>query len=186
MLKFKEYELIDFSEEYKKLVLDWRNSDHVRKYMFNENLITEKEHNKWFENIKKDDKTMAKLLLFKEKPIGFVNFTDINYKRRKCYWGFYIGEKDAPKGSGLIMGLLALNYIFGEYYLRKLYSKVLSFNDKSINYHKKIGFVEERRLKKHLIKNNNYVDVIEYTLSKEYWEKSKKELGENANRIYHN
>ncbi|MBS4022829.1 MAG: UDP-4-amino-4,6-dideoxy-N-acetyl-beta-L-altrosamine N-acetyltransferase [Dethiobacter sp.] len=179
MRKFKEYKLTDLKEEFKKLILEWRNSDHIRKYMIDENIITEEEHNKWFES-KKTEK-LAKLLLFKEKPIGFVNFSDFDYKHNICYWGFYIGEKNAPKGSGLIMGLLALNYIFEECYLNKLYSKVLSFNDKSINYHKKIGFVEESMLKNHLIKNNNYVDIIEYTLSKENWEKRKKELEENVN-----
>lgn len=184
MRKFKGYKLIDLTEEFKKLILEWRNSDYIRRCMINENIITEEEHNKWFESIKTDNKKIVKILLFKERPIGVVNFSDIDYNRSICYWGFYIGEKNTPKGSGLIMGLLALNYIFEECYLKKLYSKVLSFNDRSINYHKKLGFVEESRLKNHLIKNNNYVDIIEYTLSKEDWEKRKRELEENANPSY--
>ena len=176
MQKIGEYELIDPAEKYKKLILNWRNSDHVRMNMFIEHLITEEEHGKWFENVKKGNKIIAKLLLFKEKPIGFVNFTNIDYQNNKCYWGFYIGEKEAPKGSGKIMALLALDYIFEDFHLRKLCSEVLEFNSKSIKFHQKLRFEEEGRLEKHIFKNNYYVDVIVMALFRENWGRSKEQL----------
>lgn len=186
MQRLKEYELIDVSEKHKKLILNWRNSEHVRLNMFVERVITEEEHNTWFENMKKGNKIIAKLLLLKGKPIGFVNFTDIDHKNNKCYWGFYIGDKEAPKGSGTIMAFLALNYIFEEFSLRKLCAEVLEFNKISINYHKKLGFVEEGRLKKHIFKNNQYIDVIIMALFRENWgiikEQLLKKWRENSDR----
>lgn len=172
----KEYELIDVAEVHKKIILNWRNSDHVRKNMFSEDVITEEVHNKWFENLKKNKHIIAKVLIFNEEPIGFVNFTDIDYESNKCYWGFYIGEKKAPRGSGKILALLALNHIFDQFNLRKLCSQVLEFNNISINYHIKLGFIEEGRLRQHKFKNNQYYDVIQMALFRENWENIKEQL----------
>ncbi|MDO7788275.1 UDP-4-amino-4,6-dideoxy-N-acetyl-beta-L-altrosamine N-acetyltransferase [Desulforamulus aquiferis] len=169
------YKLTNILEKHEKILLSWRNSDHVSKYMFSESVITEEAHHRWFQNLIKGSGIIGKVLLFNEKPIGFVNFSNIEPKHNKCHWGFYIGEGDAPRGSGTIMGLLALSCIFEEYLLRKLCTEVLDFNNISINYHQKLGFVEEGRLKKHIYKNNSFHDVIVMALFNEDWSRNKEQ-----------
>lgn len=164
-----DYALIDFNEKHKELVYHWRNSDHVRKYMFNDYLFTLDDHNLWFDVVQNSNDIIVKILLYTEQPIGFVNFTNIDKANNKCFWGFYIGEQRAPKGSGQIMAFLSLNYIFKELCLRKLCSEILDFNIRGIHYHKKLGFVEEGRLKEHISRNDGYVDVILMALFKENW-----------------
>ena len=111
----KEYELVDLTEKHKDLILYWRNSDHVRKYMFTDRLITPEEHDRWFGRVQYFDATqdkdlrnvliqngiIARILLFQNRPVGFVNFTNIDVRNNKCCWGFYLGERNAPKGSGV-------------------------------------------------------------------------------------
>jgi UDP-4-amino-4,6-dideoxy-N-acetyl-beta-L-altrosamine N-acetyltransferase len=176
MNKFEDYVLSDVSKEHKNMILNWRNAEHVRKNMFNEHVITKEDHDRWFENLEMDKKIIGKILLYKGAPIGFVNFTDLDYKNNKGYWGFYIGERKTPKGSGKVMALLALDYIFEEYKLKKLCSQILEFNEISIRYHLKIGFSEEGRLKQHIFKNNNYYDVIEMALFRKDWAHIRKKL----------
>jgi UDP-4-amino-4,6-dideoxy-N-acetyl-beta-L-altrosamine N-acetyltransferase len=176
----EDYQLIDLTEKYKDYILHWRNSDHVRAYMFTDRLITQEEHDLWFERAKNDNGlingTIAKVLLYQSQPIGFVHFTHLDKEQRRCSWGFYIGEKSVPKGSGQIMAFLSLNTIFEEFHLRKLCSEVLACNDRSLRYHQRLGFVEEGRLKEHLFRKDHYEDVILMALFREQWIARQQEL----------
>ncbi|KUO65183.1 MAG: hypothetical protein APF84_08605 [Gracilibacter sp. BRH_c7a] len=180
MPDLEDYQLIDLSEKYKDHILHWRNSDHVRNSMFTDRLITPEEHNRWFERVTQDkgfsNGIIAKVLLYKNQPIGFMNFTDIDGENSRCSWGFYIGEASAPKGSGQIMAFHSLNYIFGEYHLRKLCAEILDSNVRSLRYHQKLGFVEEGRLKEHVFRQDHYADVIIMALFREQWAARQQEL----------
>ncbi|MET3698888.1 UDP-4-amino-4,6-dideoxy-N-acetyl-beta-L-altrosamine N-acetyltransferase [Bacillus oleivorans] len=178
MNSIEKYQLQDIEEGQLEVVLKWRNSEHIRKYMYSDDYITFEDHVNWFKNIKKDTSKIAKLLMYDGNPIGFVQFTNIDERNSKCYWGFYIGEKNAPPGSGTALGLLALHYIFEEFPIRKLCAEVLDFNTVSLNYHKKFGFIEEGRFIKHVFKNDRYVDVISMALFKDKWSERKQILTE--------
>jgi UDP-4-amino-4,6-dideoxy-N-acetyl-beta-L-altrosamine N-acetyltransferase len=169
MIQIEEFKLIDLEHENLNIVLTWRNSDRVRSVMNSDEIITIEQHNRWFELYKNDSTKIAKLCLYQNKPIGFIQFTNINKKHGTCEWGFYIGEKTAPRGSGTVMGILTLDYLFNVLKMRKLNAYVLEFNLISLNYHKKFGFVEEGRLKKQILKNNQYADLVLLGLFKESW-----------------
>lgn len=176
MQDIESYKLVDISDKHKSIILQWRNSDHIRMNMINSSLITKKEHSKWFKNLHRDKSIIAKVFTHNDEPLGFVNFTDIDYLNSKCEWGFYIGKKNAAKGSGKIMGILALDFLFDSIGIRKLYSSVLDFNNISIHYHKKFGFVEEGRLKKHILRGANYSDIVLMAMFKDNWAANKEQL----------
>ena len=144
--------------------------------MYSDHIISIEDHLTWFQNMKKDNRNNVKLFVYEDRPIGVVNFTNIDQKNCTCYWGFYIGEKNSPPRSGTVLGLLALEYIFEEHFIRKLYAEVLDCNKISINYHKKFGFVEEGRFVEHVLKNNQYMDVISLALFKDKWLDIKQKL----------
>ncbi|CAN7182005.1 UDP-4-amino-4,6-dideoxy-N-acetyl-beta-L-altrosamine N-acetyltransferase [Rossellomorea sp. LjRoot5] len=154
-----EAELIDINEDFLDLVLLWRNQEDIRKVMYHDKLITIEEHRSWFNSINNSEKKITKVFLFKGAPYGVVNITNIDRINQRCEWGFYIGEKNAPRGLGSIMGNLALNYMFKELRLNKICSEVLGFNQASLHFHRKLGFNQEGLLKNHIIKNGKYIDV---------------------------
>ncbi len=184
MLELDKFNLIDVEEENLEILLKWRNSDHIRASMYSDHIISTAEHQRWFKKVKNDESTIAKLFVYEEKPIGFVNFTKIDRKNNTCYWGFYIGEKHRPPHSGTVMGLLALEFIFEKYGIRKVCAEVLDFNTTSINYHKKLGFQEEGRLVKHILKNNCYIDIIAMALFSEHWLDHKEKLQQEVQQKY--
>ncbi|WP_061212748.1 UDP-4-amino-4,6-dideoxy-N-acetyl-beta-L-altrosamine N-acetyltransferase [Syntrophomonas wolfei] len=151
------------------MVLKWRNSNRVRLNMLSTHVITEEEHRSWFFNL---DHNTCRYLVFeyRQRPVGLVNFTEIDQNDNRCSWGFYLGESDVPPGTGLLMGYLSMEYVFSVLNIRKLCSQVLSNNKKSINYHHKLGFKEEGRLLQHHLHNGVYVDVIVLALFKDNWE----------------
>lgn len=176
MINREDFELKPIREQDLKIVLQWRNSKRIKSFMYTDHHITWEEHCRWFENVKKDSQKRVLLLYHKDQPLGLVNFTNLDKENDRCYWGFYIGEETAPKGSGTVMGILALDKIFKEEGLHKVCSEVIHTNSGSFHYHKKLGFETEGRFVDHLWKNNQYLDVIPMALFLDKWEKVRVEL----------
>lgn len=104
MLNQKDYELKPISEQDLKIVRKWRNSKKIKSFMYTDHHITWEEHRRWFENLRKDSQKKVLLLHHKKQPLGLVNFTELDKKNGRCYWGFYIGKKVHPKGLGPLWG----------------------------------------------------------------------------------
>lgn len=180
MADINDYKLENLAQQDLQLVWQWRNADHIRPFMNQDDFIPLEEHYRWFESLEKDARKLVKLCFYKDKPMGLVNFTQIDSKNQTCEWGFYRGDTACPRGSGKVMGILALDYIFKEQSMRKVGAQILDFNWKSRSYHRKLGFAEEGRLVKQIRKNNKYVDVMLMGLFKEQWEKQSEFLKEEV------
>lgn len=176
MKALKKAELRDIKESHLMLILEWRNRESIRKVMFNSEEITLDQHLKWFENLQKSKTTQSKIFYYENEPYGILNISDIDKKNNKCEWGFYIGANDAPNGMGTILGYISLNYIFRELSMRKLTAKVLSTNHISISFHKKLGFFKEGVLRKHIIKDDFYIDILLFGLFNEEWNEKSEEI----------
>ncbi|WP_101845769.1 UDP-2,4-diacetamido-2,4,6-trideoxy-beta-L-altropyranose hydrolase [Halobacillus sp. Marseille-P3879] len=174
MIDVHHFELRDLEKKDLPAVLKWRNSEAIREAMYTDHKITMEEHERWYNKVSSGQNTMVKLLYYKNQPIGLVNFSRIDHHHRKCYWGFYIGESSAPKGSGTVLGLLALEFIFEEQSMHKLCAEVLVSNKRSFQFHKKLGFMEEGRFINHTLKNGKYMDVIPMAHFKDAWPEAKK------------
>lgn len=157
------------------LVLAWRNSDRIRRQMFSEHIITMEEHCRWFNSL---DPTRQRNLLFsfQDNPAGVVNLTGIDCDNQRCSWGFYVGSTDVPRGTGLLMGVLALDYAFERLGVRKICSEALVSNQASCSYHQKLGFTTEGLLKAHIKKGMDFVDVKVFALFEDHWQNHRRDL----------
>lgn len=152
------------------LILNWRNQESIREVMFNSDMILWEQHSQWFNKLRKSDSAISKVFYFDDIPYGVLNITQIDPVNNTCEWGFYIGSLTAPKGMGTILGYTALNYIFQELHIRKLSAQVFEFNNKSINCHNKMGFTQEGKLRAHVLKNEQYIDILLYSFLSSEWE----------------
>lgn len=180
MADINDYKLENLGQEHKSLVLEWRNAGHIRPFMNHAEPIPLDEHYRWLNSAEKDASKLVKLCFYQEQPIGLVQFSQINFTNQTCEWGFYIGDQACPRGSGKIMGILALDLIFKERQMRKVGAQILDFNQKSLSYHRRLGFVEEGRLCKQILRNQQYTDVVLMAIFREQWEKHSEVLKEEA------
>ncbi|WP_085992719.1 UDP-4-amino-4,6-dideoxy-N-acetyl-beta-L-altrosamine N-acetyltransferase [Oceanobacillus senegalensis] len=169
MAKIEQFQLKPVCFDELQVILNWRNSERIKSWMYTDHQISWKEHVEWFHNVQEDPSKRVLVLHGKGRPLGVVNFTDIQKRNARCYWGFYIGDEKAPKGSGTIMGILALDKIFHEMQINKVCSEVIATNQASYRFHQKFGFEMEGRLKNHIWKNQHYLDVIQMALFANKW-----------------
>lgn len=154
------------------MVFQWRNHHQVRLYMFNSSEMTYDAHVRWFQAVK--DKAGRDLLIYQEleKSLGFLSVTQSDTVG-VVDWGFYLSP-EAERGTGQKLGRAALDYLFRERSLHKVCGQVLAFNEKSINFHKKLGFDVEGVLKHQHYDGEKYIDVIHFGLLQSEWLNFKK------------
>lgn len=173
------YFLKPLSKSELEIVLEWRNSDRIRCNMYDDQIIPFEKHLKWYEKIK-NLKTEEYFVLFLEnKPLGLISLKNITFIHNRADWGFYIGDLDAPRGSGLLMGFLALEYAFNNLSLHKVNGEVLEFNTPSVKYHEKLGFKRDGILRNEFKKNNIYYDIYKYSILKSEWDIQKNKVIKN-------
>ena len=74
------------------------------------------------------------------------------------------------------MGFMALEYIFEGQSFNKVCAEAFAFNEGSVKYHERLGFVIEGRFAKHVIKNGIYQDIILLGNFKDDWLAGKDKL----------
>jgi UDP-4-amino-4,6-dideoxy-N-acetyl-beta-L-altrosamine N-acetyltransferase len=159
-------------------VLEWRNDERIRHAMYTDHVISWDEHRAWFERINKEKTSLHFIFEVSGRPLGVVNVTQLDRVNGKCVWGFYIGADDAPRGSGSAMGWLAIEHIIENLNFRKIIGEALADNEESIKYHLRLGFDEEGRLKEHVLKNGEYVDIVTFGLLDRRWRSIRDGLAE--------
>jgi UDP-4-amino-4,6-dideoxy-N-acetyl-beta-L-altrosamine N-acetyltransferase len=173
---FLQYKLRPMLEADLSVVFDWRNSERIRANMYSDELISWDNHCRWFSRIQSDESCSHYIVEYMEEPVGVVNFTDINHVHHTCNWGFYIGDENAPRGSGTALGILALTEAFERLNMRKVCGEVFSFNEASIRFHQKLGFKQEGYLAEHVMKSGQYEDIVLFAHFSEPWQVAKEKL----------
>ena len=170
------YRLRKLEENDLELVLRWRNSERIRINMFNDKVITLDEHIGWFHRIQDNPRIDYQIFLMNQKPVGVVCFTEIDEVNQKCHWGFYLGETEIPRGTGNIMGFYGLKYIFETRQMRKVSGEVLVFNEKSVRFHERLGFRKEGYFVEHIMRGNQFLDVVSFAHFNKHWQSIKDSL----------
>lgn len=149
-------------------VLAWRNHEEVRRYMYTQHEISLAEHSRWFERASQDSN--RHLLVFESNavPLGFINLHQIAFGG-VADWGFYAAP-DAPKGTGRQLGQAALQYAFIHLGLHKLCGQALGHNERSIRFHRSLGFQQEGILREQHFDGQSYHDVVCFGLLASEWQ----------------
>jgi UDP-4-amino-4,6-dideoxy-N-acetyl-beta-L-altrosamine N-acetyltransferase len=129
--------------------------------------IGEAEHQRWFASIDADPRRHVLILEIDEQDSGFVNIGPVN-GGGIADWGFYVAPGMA-KGSGRILGKLALEFAFDELRLHKLCGEVLEMNEASIRFHERWGFRREGEFVDQHFDGGSYRKVIRFGLLAQDW-----------------
>lgn len=119
-------------------VLRWRNHPEVRRNMFAQHEIGIAEHREWFDIACLDSSRRLLIVEEAKQAIGYVQFSRVA-EGGIADWGFY-ARPGAPKGTGRKLGMMALNHAFDGLKLHKVCGQVISSNQASIVFHRRLGF----------------------------------------------
>ncbi len=170
-------QLRDVRPEDKGIILQWRNSPEIARFMYTDREITVEEHENWFQHIQIDDKTRYWIIQCDGEDVGLVNIYDLDRHNRRCYWAFYIASPNVRgKGVGSYVEYTILTYTFEVLGLNKLCCEVLGFNEAVVNMHKKFGFTQEGLFRQHRWKQESPYDVVCLAILREEWQAIKPDI----------
>ena len=144
-------------------IVNWRNSDAVRKNFIYQELFTRQGHEAWIRNMVDTGKVVQFMIcnLSDHKALGSVYIRDIDRTHNKAEYGIFIGEADARgRGVGTAAAKLMLRYCFEEEKLHRVYLRALAGNARAVRSYEKAGFIQEGYLKEDVCIDGEYVDVI--------------------------
>lgn len=136
----KDYLLINFSnlsEDESLMVLSWRNSELVRKYMFNKNIITQSEHKLFINKLSNDTKNVYYLIKDNRNNI-YIGVIYLNNMNKNAYLGIYKNPEIKNLGNILIKLLFDISWNYFNLDVLKL--EVIEDNKKAIDFYIKFGF----------------------------------------------
>jgi RimJ/RimL family protein N-acetyltransferase len=96
-----------------------------------------------------------------DRCLGHVGLYRIDHRVRSAEFAILIGDKGSwGKGLGRRCTTFMVEYGFDQLNLNRIYLEVLATNSRAVELYKKIGFVEEGRLRCGQFKEGRYVDVL--------------------------
>ena len=149
-----------------KISVAWRNDpairDNIMGYRFP---VTAEMEADWVERVLKDQSRTRLVLAIEDLRdralVGFVYLSDIDWISRVAEFGILIGDT-SRHGKGLGHEALALivAHAFGVLDLQRLFLRVAAYNRPAIRLYRRFGFVDEGRLRHHVIHGNRRHDVL--------------------------
>jgi RimJ/RimL family protein N-acetyltransferase len=92
--------------------------------------------------------------------VGTINSHTCNARAGTFQYGIYIQPEHQSKGYGTQAIQLLLTYFFHELRYQKVNVTIHAFNEGSIRLHRKLGFIEEGRLRQMAFTNGRYYDEV--------------------------
>lgn len=155
-------------------LLKWRNSPEVAGHMFNDHVISQAEHDRWFASVMAAPDRRYWMIEADGEPVGLANLIKIDRAASRCEWAFYLGEVSTRgKGVGALVWYMLLRYVFETLELNKVWSEVLVENAAVVKLHESFGFTREAQFRDHVRKRGQFQDVVGLSLLKREWPAAK-------------
>jgi UDP-4-amino-4,6-dideoxy-N-acetyl-beta-L-altrosamine N-acetyltransferase len=152
---------IHLTQKEKETVRRWRNCRYVRDWMHAEHIISETEHLKFIENLKKDGKNFYWLVKHKTgRYLGVIYLQRVDFQYGNAYLGIYKNPFSKQFGIGTLLMDCLMKIAFNRLKLHTLKLEVIKDNRKAIHLYRKIGFKNEGRLKEMIFRDNKWLDVL--------------------------
>ena len=129
---------IDLTLEEKKMILQWRNHNNIKCWMYTQDIILLENHLNFIELLKQADDKLYFVIRKDKQYVGVIDFTQIIDDR--AYIGLYANP--SLKGIGKLLMDIIINYAFNVLNLKILCAEVLEKNKKALELYKKNKFVE--------------------------------------------
>lgn len=153
-------------------LMEWRNTPELRKYFREYREISDAMQEAWYNSrVLNNDKQVDFEIhdLESGKLIGHCGLYYISWVNRTAELTIYIGDMNFRRGGyGKDTLNLLMDYAFKTLNLNRVWCEVFS-NNAAVEVYRKIGFVDEGKLRQHHFENGEYLDCYVLGLLKDEW-----------------
>ena len=159
--EFDEIKIVNFinlTDAEKEMVRNWRNNKDIRRWMYQDHMISRKEHLGFLNQIKQNNKNFWWLVYGGNEPLGVIYLVRCDFENRNGYLGIYSDPKKSGNGKILMDCLKKLAFEVAGFHTLQL--EVMENNGRAVNFYKKSGFKNEGKLKEFVLRDRNWRSVV--------------------------
>ena len=155
--------------------VEWLNDPEVVAGLDQSTPLGIDEEEEWFKEIQKRDPIERPLAIDALRDttwrhIGGCNLFDFNHQVRRASSGIMIGDKSCwGQGYGTEAMQLLLEHAFNTLNLNRVDLHVYDDNQRAIEMYKRVGFVEEGRLRDYHFREGKYFDTLIMSILRDEW-----------------
>ncbi len=166
-ISFREVETDDA-----RMILDWRVSPQVSKYMITDIPYDIEMQRKWIESIYTRSDYYTWVVLYDNVPIGCINIQDFDFANSQTSWGFYKGASGFPGVGSMILPFL-YNWLFLVVGIQNISTMVFYENVKAMNLYLKYGHTLIPEKDRIIHKYGREMLLATLSLSQQTWDREK-------------
>ena len=136
-IKLCNYINLDMDD--KSIALNMRNHIKIRKWMYNQKIISKKDHFRFIDALENEMGRRYFLIKQNNNIIGSINFSEIS-QSSSVNFGIYTNPFLQFKNAGKLLEQVVSYYAFIELNVNKIKLEVFSDNDRAIDFYSKCGF----------------------------------------------
>lgn len=165
-----------FKEKDVSGMLEWMQSEESKEIFAKDFNNYTKEDVLLFINTPNDDNNINYACVDdNDEYLGTVSLKNIDKENSNTEYAISFRKKAQGTGAAMYATKELLEIAFKKLKLKKVYLNVLETNKRAISFYKKIGFIQEGRFRNHCKKNNNYTNLLWFSILKEEYEKRNQE-----------
>lgn len=153
-----------------ELIMNWRMSPSVTKYMNTDPVLTIEGQRKWFASLKDNTDVRYWLVEVNGEPAGVINLTGLNNPEGDIAYAYYIGEKKLRSFElAVSLEMSMYDYVFDVLKKKSVWADVFIRNAGVIRLHELCGAEIMEIKKDHIEKNGTLYDVAFLCTTAEKW-----------------
>ena len=158
------------TEDDLEMIMNWRMSETVTKYMNTNPKLTLDGQKKWLASLEKNTKARNWIIEVDEIPAGLINLADIDWEKGTTSWGYYIGEERMRSLSLAISLEMSLyDYCFDVLGFNEVHNEVFKLNEGVWKLHIACGCRIVEEVPEEVEKEGVKYDIVHLSIEREEW-----------------
>lgn len=157
-------------EEDLSIIMTWRMTPEITRFMCSDPKLTMKEQKAWFERIKIEEDMFYWVFEVDGKPAGLVGLVDWDKRNSVIHSGAYIAEHEARGLQNIVdMNMNLFGYAIEKLKVNRIGIEIMSNNTGQLRWIVRFGATKEGVCRQAIKKNGEYYDLHLFSILADEW-----------------
>ena len=158
------------SEDDLEMIMNWRMSETVTKFMNTNPKLTLDGQRKWLASLEKNNNARNWIIEVDGVPAGLINLADIDWENGNTSWGYYIGEEKLRSlRLAISLEMSLYDYCFDVLGFKEVHNEVFKLNEGVWKLHIACGCKVIKEVAGEVEKEGVAYDIVHLSVERDEW-----------------